>query len=77
MTLSVEEADELAGAIGIFLAAGPLLWMISGIGETSTARMVAVFESIVHSIVVSSPHLIVALLVVSFGYSLDEEFTEW
>lgn len=77
MTHSVEEADELAGAIGILLTAGPLLWMIGGIGETSTTQMVATFESIAHSIVAPSPRLIVALLVVSFGYSLYEEFTGW
>ncbi|GAB7091456.1 hypothetical protein JCM18237_17270 [Halorubrum luteum] len=77
MTVSVEEADELAGVVGIFLAAGPLLWMISRIGEESTIQMVATFEAIVRSIVTPSPRLIVAVIVLSFVYSRYSDISGW
>lgn len=70
MTLSVDEADELAGAIGIIVAAGPLLWMINQIGEAPTVEMLDTFETIISTITVPASRLIAALLVLSLVYSL-------
>jgi len=77
MTVSAEEADEIAGIIGIFLAAGPLLWMISRIGEESTVQMLAAFDIVFRSIVTPSPGLIATLLVLSFAYSIFTDRFGW
>ena len=70
MTLSVDEADELAGAIGIIVASGPLLWMIGQIGDAPTVEMISAFEAVVTTITVPVPRLIAALVVFSFLYSV-------
>lgn len=69
MTLTLEEAEEAAGAIGLIGAGVTLLWMLGNIGEMSTVQAVNGFESIVTSIAVPSFGLILLLLAASFVYS--------
>lgn len=69
MILSIEEANQAAGAIGLLGAGVTLLWMTSNIGEMSTAQMTSGFESVVTSVVMPSFGLILLLLTVSFVYS--------
>ena len=74
MTLSIEEADEVAGVIGLLGAGLTLLWMTSNIGEASTAQMMSGFESVVTSIVVPSFGLVLLLLAASFVHSGLSDF---
>ena len=74
MTLTIEEAEEAAGAIGLLGAGFTLLWMLSNLGEANTAQMLSGFENVVTSVVVTPFGLIVLLLILSAVYSEFSDF---
>ncbi|NLV12598.1 hypothetical protein [Haloarcula argentinensis] len=74
MTLTIDEADEIAEAVGILGISGTLLWMNNNIGEASTEQMVSDLEHIVTSIAMPSFKLVLFLLAASFVYSIFADF---